>query len=292
MLDLPGAAADRRRAHRCPAACPLGEVRRRSSRASGSSGSRPLAADAPTLALGTAQGIVKRVAPGDVPGNRDAWEVIALKDGDEVVGAAAVADDDELVLVASDASLLHFAGVGGPAAGPRRGRHGRASSSPPAQRVVAFGAVPADGAPSAVVVTVAGASGALPGTQAGSAKVTPFEAVPGQGPRDRRRARAPVPAQGEDALLLAWVGAGAGAGDRVGRSADRAARARPASRRLGHAAGRAGARHRLTRQTSATTLSGTGGRCATCGPAAARAPDARRRCAPTTAAASRPCPTA
>ncbi len=39
---------------------------------------------------------------------RDAWEVIGLKDGDEVVGAVPVTDSDELVLVTSDAQLLHF----------------------------------------------------------------------------------------------------------------------------------------------------------------------------------------
>ena len=195
---------------------------------------------------------------GDVPGNRDAWEAISLKDGDEVVGAVAVRDADELVLVSSDASLLHF-----PASAVRpqgRSAGGMAGIKLAAgQRVVAFGAVPADGVAEAVVVTVAGASGALPGTQAGSAKVTPFEVVPGQGPGDRRRPGAPVPAQRGRAA--ARVGRPrARLGDGFGRSADRAARARPAARHVGHAAVRARARHRLTRQTSATTLSGTGGR--------------------------------
>jgi DNA gyrase subunit A len=72
------------------------------------------------------------------------------------------------------------------------------------QRVVAFGAVPEDAA-EAVVVTVAGASGALPGTQAGSAKVTPFEVYPGKG-RATGGVRAHRFLRNEDALLLAWVG--------------------------------------------------------------------------------------
>src|SRR5262249_52002356 len=38
------------------------------------------------LALGTASGVVKRVAP-DYPGNATDFEVISLKDGDRVVGA-------------------------------------------------------------------------------------------------------------------------------------------------------------------------------------------------------------
>lgn len=164
-----------------------------------------LAADAPTLALATVQGTVKRVSSGDVPGNRDAWEAISLKDGDEVVGVAAVTDTDELVLVASDASLLHF-----PASAVRpqgRAAGGMAGIKLAAgQRVVAFGAVGADDVDSAVVVTVAGASAALPGTQAGSAKVTPFEAYPGKG-RATGGVRAHRFLRNEDALILAWVGA-------------------------------------------------------------------------------------
>lgn len=165
-----------------------------------------LAADAPTLALATVQGTVKRVAPGDVPGNRDAWEAIALKDGDEVVGAVAVVDTDELVLVASDASLLHFAASAvrpqGRAAGGMAGIKLAAG-----QRVVAFAAVAADVVAQAVVVTVAGASGALPGTQAGSAKVSPFEVYPAKG-RATGGVRAHRFLRNEDALILAWVGVG------------------------------------------------------------------------------------
>ena len=38
------------------------------------------------VALGTAEGVVKRVLP-DYPQNRDEFELITLKDGDRVVGA-------------------------------------------------------------------------------------------------------------------------------------------------------------------------------------------------------------
>ena len=53
------------------------------------SGERALAltglpSSGPGLALGTRQGVVKRVNPEVL--NRDDWEVISLKDGDEVVG--------------------------------------------------------------------------------------------------------------------------------------------------------------------------------------------------------------
>ncbi|MFZ0161410.1 MAG: DNA gyrase subunit A, partial [Kineosporiaceae bacterium] len=60
------------------------------------------------IALGTAQGVVKRVAI-DYPSNKDSWEVIALRDGDEVVGAVDLPHEDcDLVFVTSDAQLLRF----------------------------------------------------------------------------------------------------------------------------------------------------------------------------------------
>ncbi|MGH3253658.1 MAG: DNA gyrase subunit A, partial [Trebonia sp.] len=60
------------------------------------------------VALGTASGVVKRVQP-DYPANRDEFELITLKDGDRVIGAAYLAGDDaELVFITSDAQLLRF----------------------------------------------------------------------------------------------------------------------------------------------------------------------------------------
>lgn len=162
----------------------------------------PLGDDAPPLALATAQGVVKRVTPGDVPNNRDAWEAIGLRDGDAVVGAATAGDDDELVLVSSDSSLLHFPGSQvrpqGRAAGGMAG-----IKLAPGARVVGFAVVrPGD---DAVVVTVSGSSSALPGTQTGSAKVTPFAAYPGKG-RATGGVRSHRFLKGEDTLLLAHVG--------------------------------------------------------------------------------------
>ena len=58
------------------------------------------------LALGTEQGVVKRVV-ADYPA-KDEFEVIALKDGDRVIGASLATDESVLVFVASDAQLLHY----------------------------------------------------------------------------------------------------------------------------------------------------------------------------------------
>ncbi|MBO9567267.1 MAG: DNA topoisomerase IV subunit A [Cellulomonas iranensis] len=162
----------------------------------------PLGADAPPVALATVQGVVKRVVPGDVPANRDTWEAIGLRDGDEVVAAALASDEDELVLVSSDSSLLHFPASQvrpqGRAAGGMAGINLAAGA-----RVVEFAVVrPHD---DAVVVTVSGTSTALPGTQAGAAKVTPFSAYPGKG-RATGGVRSHRFLKGEDALILAHVG--------------------------------------------------------------------------------------
>ncbi|WP_299445176.1 DNA topoisomerase (ATP-hydrolyzing) subunit A [uncultured Phycicoccus sp.] len=162
----------------------------------------PLDADGPGIALGTAQGVVKRVTT-DYPGRTD-WEAIALKDGDTVVGAAALrTGEEDLVFVTSDAQLLRFPASSvrpqGRAAGGMTGIRlsGRAS-------VVFFGA--ADPAADNVVVTSAGSSDALPGTQAGSLKVAPYTEYPAKG-RATGGVRAHRFLRGEDALVLAWVGA-------------------------------------------------------------------------------------
>ncbi|MEU4384082.1 DNA topoisomerase IV subunit A [Promicromonospora sp. NPDC023805] len=162
-----------------------------------------LGPDAPTIAVGTAQGIVKRIAPSDAPAKGDEWPVIALKEGDTVVGAAVVSDDDELVFVADDSSLLHFAASSvrpqGRAAGGMAGIKLAAD-----RKVVFFGAVPAG--VDATVVTIAGAGDALPGIEAGAGKVTPFSVYPGKG-RATGGVRSQRLLKGEDGLILAWVGA-------------------------------------------------------------------------------------
>jgi DNA gyrase subunit A len=75
-----------------------------------------LSEDSLGLALGTAQGVVKRVNP-DVLG-RDSWDVIRLEPGDRLVGAVELATTEaELVFITNDAQLLHF-----PAANERAAR--------------------------------------------------------------------------------------------------------------------------------------------------------------------------
>jgi DNA gyrase subunit A len=160
--------------------------------------------DGPGLVLGTAAGVVTRVLP-EAPAGREAWEVIRLADGDSVVGAAQERPADcELCFIASDAQLLHFPMT---AVRPQgRGGGGIAGIKlSPGARVVFFSAVAPDEA--AVVATVAGSGTALPGTEPGSAKVTPFAEYPAKG-RATGGVRCHRFVRGESALQLAWVGSG------------------------------------------------------------------------------------
>ncbi len=164
------------------------------------------------LAIGTASGVVKRVAP-DYPLNASEFDVIALKDGDRVVGAVQLGHEEcDLVFITSDAQLLRF-----PASAVRP--QGRAAAGMAGIRladrasVTWFGAVTEAGAPARpghgepVVVTVAGSAGALPGTMAASVKVTPYAEYPPKG-RATGGVRCHRFLKGEDALVLAWAGPG------------------------------------------------------------------------------------
>jgi DNA gyrase subunit A len=159
-----------------------------------------LADDSLGLALGTARGVVKRVNP-EILG-KDSWEVIRLEAGDRVVGAVELTTAAaELVFVTNDAQLLHF-----PATAVRpQGRSGGGMAGIKlgiGSSVVYFGAVSAR---DAVVATVSGTSRALPGTDAGSVKVTDLGQYPAKG-RATGGVRCHRFLKGEDAVLLAWVG--------------------------------------------------------------------------------------
>ena len=158
--------------------------------------------EADPIALGTAQGIVKRVSAAELPLGKTEVEIISLKPGDAVVGAAVAPDDSELVFVTSDAQLLRFAADAvrpqGKGAGGMAGI--RVSDG---ERVIAFTAVRATD--ETVVATIAGSSQALSGTDAGSGKVSAFTEFPAKG-RGTGGVRAQRFLKGEDTLTLAWVG--------------------------------------------------------------------------------------
>ncbi len=156
----------------------------------------------PGLAVGTAQGVVKRVTT-DYPGNKDDWEIIGLRERDEVVGAVELrTGDEDLVFITSDAQLLHFPASSVRPQGRTAGGMAGIKLAPHA-RVVFFGAVDPEGAN--LVVTSSGSSGALPGTEPGSLKVTPFAEYPTKG-RATGGVRCHRFLRGEDTLVLGWAG--------------------------------------------------------------------------------------
>ena len=159
-----------------------------------------LASEQP-IALGTRQGVVKRLAPGGYPA-RPEFEAIALKAGDEVVGVAQGPETDDLVFVTSDAQMLHFAAAQvrpqGPSAGGMAGMNLGAKAS-----VIFFGAV--DPGAAVVVATVSTSLATIAGVDPGRAKVSAFTEFPAKG-RATGGVRAHAFLKGEDVLALAWAG--------------------------------------------------------------------------------------
>jgi DNA gyrase subunit A len=160
-----------------------------------------LGAQGPGIALGTAQGVVKRVTT-DYPSRSD-FELVSLKAGDEVVGAVELqSGDEDLVFITSDAQLLRFGAAAVRPQGRAAGGVAGVKLAPDA-RVTFFGAVPQG--VDAVVVTSSGSSGALPGTEPGSIKATPYSEYPAKG-RATGGVRCHRFLKGEDTLVLAWAG--------------------------------------------------------------------------------------
>ncbi|MFF9002398.1 DNA topoisomerase (ATP-hydrolyzing) subunit A [Streptomyces achromogenes] len=156
----------------------------------------------PGLALGTEQGVVKRVVP-DYPSNKDELEVITLKEGDRIVGAVELrSGDEDLVFITDDAQLLRFqASIVRPQGRPAGGMTGIKLAE--GAKVISFTAV--DPAADAVVFTVAGSRGTLDDSVQTTAKLTPFDQYPRKG-RATGGVRCQRFLKGEDCLSLAWAG--------------------------------------------------------------------------------------
>ena len=159
-------------------------------------GLAPLSSDSPGIALGTRLGVVKVCAP-EWPVRSDEFEVITLKEGDEVLQATFLVEGSEsLVFVTSDASLLRFPATLVRPQGLKGGGMTGVSLAPDAQ-VIAFNVVntrdDTHGEPMLVTST---------GTQV---KVTPFAAYPAKG-RATGGVRVQRFLKGESRLAVAWVG--------------------------------------------------------------------------------------
>ncbi|NMO51258.1 DNA topoisomerase 4 subunit A [Actinoplanes sp. TBRC 11911] len=160
-------------------------------------GLAPLAGNgSPGLAMGTRLGVVKVCAP-EWPVRSDEFEVITLKDGDEVLEAVWLLDGSEtLAFVTSDASLLHFAAKNVRPQGLKGGGMAGINLAADAE-VLSFNVVNTKdeehGEPMVVTST---------GTQV---KVTPFASYPAKG-RATGGVRVQRFLKGDTRLAVAWVG--------------------------------------------------------------------------------------
>lgn len=176
----------------------------------------PISSKTP-LAIGTKNGIVKRWN-FESPTTMDSWSIIDLKDNDSVINAALANDEDRLVFISSDSSLLTF--------DAKQVRpQGRNSAGMAGIRlnegctVSAFAVVAKNdvewnyeegenglfSASGSVVFTLAGDSDALAGTENGAAKITPLEMYPTKG-RGTGGVRSQRFLKGQNTILAAYVG--------------------------------------------------------------------------------------
>jgi DNA gyrase subunit A len=156
--------------------------------------------DSPTVMLGTAAGIVKRIALSGLP-EKTHHSLIALKDGDTVVGAGIAGDDTHCVFITSAGQLLHFPATAVRPQGPSASGMAGIALGEGAGVMWAGALSPKD----ATVITVSGSSQVLPGTEAVRIKRTPLAEFPSKG-RATGGVRAHTFLKGEDVLVRAFVG--------------------------------------------------------------------------------------
>ena len=163
-------------------------------------GAFPLTEDT-VIAMGTKQGVVKRLSADFQP--KATFDVISLKAGDELVGAALSSDDHELVFVTSDAQLLRFeANLVRPLGRGAAGMAGMKVSD--GASAIYFTSLPVS--EDTVVLTAANNSDSLGATDPGSAKLSSISEFPLKG-RATGGVRAHKFIRDEDQLYFAYVGA-------------------------------------------------------------------------------------
>ncbi|MEO0313280.1 MAG: hypothetical protein RL140_510, partial [Actinomycetota bacterium] len=151
------------------------------------------------LALATSAGVIKRVV-ADYPA-KDEFEMITLKEGDSLVGAAIADKATEYVLITSDAQLLRFDASGVRATGRAAAGIAGINLSDGAT-VVGFGVV--EDASETQVITAAKSGSTLAGIDGGSIKRSSLSEFPAKG-RATGGVRAHKFIRDEDHLYFAAV---------------------------------------------------------------------------------------
>jgi DNA gyrase subunit A len=156
--------------------------------------------DSAVLTMGTKSGIVKRMSADFAP--KSEFEVIAMKPGDELVGAALSTDADQLVFVSDDAQLLRFDAK---AVRPQgRGAAGVAGINlADGANAIAFYVI--NPKASNQVLTAANNSDSLGAIDSGSAKLSDLNDFPAKG-RATGGVRSQKFIRDENALYFAYVG--------------------------------------------------------------------------------------
>lgn len=155
------------------------------------------------LLLATSQGVVKRTMI-EAPASRASWDVISLREGDQVIAAAPASDTSTVVLVSTAGQVLRFdAALVRPQGRSATGMSGIRLAEGSLLYATAIAQVDGE----CVIATIAGSSAHLPGTTPGSVKITPLEEVPIKG-RGTQGVRIHRFLKGEDCLVLAYAGCG------------------------------------------------------------------------------------
>lgn len=164
----------------------------------------PLDTETP-IGMFTAEGVVKRVVLTELPA-RPSFEVITLKQGDELVAAFPATDESEFVAVSSEAQLLRFAaGLVRPQGRPAGGMAGMKLGE--GAQIIFASALTHDAEASVATVAEGNDENALIATSGSSAKISHFSEFPAKG-RATGGVRAQRFLKGETKLVAAWVGEG------------------------------------------------------------------------------------
>jgi len=163
----------------------------------------PLESTVP-LFLATRRGVVKRLIL-ESASNRDSWELISLKDDDDVVAAAPAPDTAEVFIVSAAAQVLRFPASAIRPQGRTAGGMAGIRLADKDQVIFATALPLADAQDAGRIVTVSGSTAVLPGTAVGSVKVSSTSDIPAKG-RGTGGVRGHKFLKGEDVLLSAYVG--------------------------------------------------------------------------------------
>jgi DNA gyrase subunit A len=154
------------------------------------------------IAIGTKQGVVKRLSGDFLP--KAEFEVISLKQGDQVVGAAVSSEKDELIFVTDDAQLLRFdASLVRPQGRGAAGMAGIKLSD--GAKAIYFTSLKTS--KNTQVLTAASNSESLGAVDSGSAKLSALSEFPPKG-RATGGVRAQKFIRDENQLYFAYVGDG------------------------------------------------------------------------------------